>query len=413
MSLTTNLPRLLYVGDVPVASTVAGAALLYRLLQGYPASQLHIVEGNLWIEALESKPETRLPKVAYETLKVGSMRLLKSRFSSVYSNLLHLSAGRKAHLLDRIVDEFQPEAILTVGHGFSWLTAAKLAERFGLPLHFSVHDDWPRYNNLSKLMQSRIDSDFGAVYRQAQSRLCVSPFMEEDYRKRYGVAGHVVYVSRAENSPEFDDIPDRCKSKDSPLVCAFAGSINSGAYARSLATLAEVLQTIDGKLLIYSSLTQESIRNNRLDTANITVRSLIPFKELISELRHEADVLFVPMSFEKWDRANMEIAFPSKLADYTATGLPLLIFGPFYCSAVCWARDNPGVAEIVDQQDASALNNAIGKLADAKYRGVLGQKSLEIGRQFFSHPAVTQQFYQVLCDGEAKTSLLKREVVKP
>ena len=57
------------------------------------------------------------------------------------------------------------------------------------------------------------------------------------------------------------------------------------------------------------------------------------------------------------DRINMEMAFPSKLADCTATGLPLLIYGPAYCSAVTWARENPGVAEVVETE--GALSDAI------------------------------------------------------
>jgi hypothetical protein len=61
------------------------------------------------------------------------------------------------------------------------------------------------------------------------------------------------------------------------------------------------------------------------------------------------------MSFNAVDRANMEISFPSKLTDYTAVGLPLLIYGPHYCSAVQWARENPGVAEVVTADNAETL----------------------------------------------------------
>ena len=37
------LPRLLYIGDVAVADTMGGPALLYRLLQFYPAHKLTVV----------------------------------------------------------------------------------------------------------------------------------------------------------------------------------------------------------------------------------------------------------------------------------------------------------------------------------------------------------------------------------
>src|SRR2546423_1282521 len=83
-----TLPRLLYVGDVAVAATVAGSTLLYRILQKYPQKRLLIAEGNLWVSA----PAKRLPHVRYEAFKVGSKRFLLTRFHSTYSSILHLTA---------------------------------------------------------------------------------------------------------------------------------------------------------------------------------------------------------------------------------------------------------------------------------------------------------------------------------
>jgi len=91
----------------------------------------------------------------------------------------------------------------------------------------------------------------------------------------------------------------------------------------------------------------------------------------------------------------MEMAFPSKLADYTATGVPLLIYGPSYCSAVAWARDNAGVAEVVETEDD--LSSAIKRLVtNPDHRIALGKRALNIGREYFSHARVQQRFHQFL-----------------
>ena len=71
------LPRLLYLGDVPVESSYHGSALLYRLLQNYPPDRLRIIEGN----HRNSVPERRLHGVLYRVLKVGWSRPLYTRFS--------------------------------------------------------------------------------------------------------------------------------------------------------------------------------------------------------------------------------------------------------------------------------------------------------------------------------------------
>ena len=88
-----NLPRLLYIGDVPVESTVAGSALLYRLLQEYPVDRLCIVEGNI----AKSQLQNRLPDVDYQTLSVGYERLLRSRFVFLYTSYLFLTAKWRSH----------------------------------------------------------------------------------------------------------------------------------------------------------------------------------------------------------------------------------------------------------------------------------------------------------------------------
>jgi hypothetical protein len=117
----------------------------------------------------------------------------------------------------------------------------------------------------------------------------------------------------------------------------------------------------------------------------------------MKRFRDEADVLFVPMSFDGADKANMEISFPSKLTDYTVVGIPLLIYGPAYCSAVRWARENDGVAEVVDEQSIDALTKAVMHLSTlAPLRMRLGERALEIGRQFFSYEAVITRFHQIM-----------------
>ncbi|OUL29873.1 hypothetical protein BV372_22525 [Nostoc sp. T09] len=388
-----NLPRLLYIGDVAVESTTGGSALLYRLLQNYPSDRLCIVEGNI----TKSQADQRLPKVAYETISVGSNRLLHSRFVLPYRSCLYLSARWRSRQLSKLIETFQPDAILTVAHGFSWLTAAELGAQHKLPLHFIVHDDWPSHTVVMHQLRNLADKDFGTVYRQARSRLCVSPYMMESYQKQYGVTGNVLYPSRAVDVPEFSQPAEKTGRNSTSLVFAYAGSIHIKGYAESLVSLASILEAAGHRLVIYSGLTQSSIQHLGLDKPNVVVYPMVPSQQLIHTLRKDADVLFVPMDFDQEYRSNMEISFPSKLTDYTAIGLPLLIWGPSYCSAIRWAQDNPGVAEIVEKNEISALADSVKKLSEnPKYRLQLATNALTKGVEYFSHAKVIEQFYQVI-----------------
>jgi hypothetical protein len=69
------LPRLLYVGDVPVEASYHGSALLYRLLANYPPDRLTVIETGA-----PSLPSRRLPAVNYLSQPLARQRWLNTRF---------------------------------------------------------------------------------------------------------------------------------------------------------------------------------------------------------------------------------------------------------------------------------------------------------------------------------------------
>lgn len=392
-----DLPRLLYIGDVAVESTVAGSSLIYRLLEQYPPSQLQIVEGNIAI----SQPKKRLPQVNYQVLNVGIDRLLHSRLTPVYNSYLLLTARQKATQLLKTVKNFRPEAILTVTHGFSWLTAAEIARKLQLPLNVIVHDDILSLTPVLSWYRPRFNQQIKTVYQQARSRLCVSPYMVEAYAQRYGVTGSVLYPSRARDIGKTDVIAKDTTLSDNSLTFAYAGSIHSPGQIETLTSLASVLEKFNSKLVIYSSLTSERAEQIGLNRNNVSLHPLIPYQTLINNLRNQADVMFAPMDFDERYQTHVQLCFPSKLTDYTATGLPLLIWGPSYCSAVRWAKENPGVAEVVETKNREDLARAVEKLVKLPdYRYSLAQKAALKGYEYFAYENVVGRFYQSITQKE-------------
>jgi glycosyltransferase involved in cell wall biosynthesis len=382
--------NLLYVGDVPVEASYHGSALLHRLLSGHPHERLTVIE-----TATQSEPKRRLPNVNYISHPIGKQRWLNTRFHPYAVAWFSKTGTRIGPAIAQSLNGFKPAAVLTVAHGFGWLAAANIAGERNLPLHLLVHDDWPRVADIAPRFRDWLDARFAGVYRQAQSRLCVSPAMSKLYQERYGKPAQVIYPSRAADCPAFEEPPEHLSRHAKTFTIAFAGTINSNGYIHALRALQNALKPAGGRLLIFGPLKTEVARQVGLADANIEVCGLLSWSDLMVRLREEAHALFVPMSFDACDRANMEMAFPSKLADYTATGLPLLIYGPAYCSAVTWARENPGVAEVVDCEDE--LAGAVKRLSsDPLYRVTLGKRALDVGRGYFAHERVRQLFHQAL-----------------
>jgi len=401
--LNPSSPKILYVGDVPVERSYHGSALLYRLLELHAAGLTVVETGNA------SSSTRRLPRVSYSSLALANPRWMNTRFHSYVSAYSSIAATRAAEELNRLVENVECDCVLTVAHGFGWLAAARLAETRQVPLHLIVHDDWPRVARLPHAFRPWLDRRFGEVYRQARSRLCVSPAMRDAYEQRYGSGAEVLYPIRSQDYSDGNSATRR--PDDATFTVAFAGSINSQGYVDALKTLHRVLTRIGGRLLIFGPVNETDAKNYGLDLPNITLRGLLDWPELIVRLREEADVLFVPMSFAKSDSSNMRLAFPSKLADYTAVGAPLLIYGPQYCSAVRWAKENPGACEAVCVDDEEILAGAVHRFASSPtHRERLGKRALEVGRRYFSHEQVQKIFDEALAPNTVQTKLASAAV---
>jgi len=386
-----TLPRLLYLGDVPVESSYHGSALLYRLLQDYPPERLRIVEAGLF----GSQPERRLKNIRYDSHFLPLARLQSTRFHRWYTMANLLWAAGRARQFRALVADFKPEAILTVAHGISWITAAAVARKSNTPLHLICHDEWADSFATTNALHGWKRRVFSGIYRAAASRLCVSPFMNEEYQRRYHVAGTVLYPSRAADATSFSAPPDRLAAPNGGFTIAYAGQINSQSGARVLKEVAEASDAVNGRLLVFGKLSSADAKSFDLNQRNIELCGLVKSSDLISRLREKADALLVPMSFAAEDRVNAELSFPSKLTDYSTIGVPLLIRGPSYCSAVRWALDNPQVAEIVTSENAQEMNAAIRRLAtDAGHRITLGKHALAAGQTYFGHAPNAQIFYR-------------------
>src|SRR5215213_5710032 len=143
-----DFPRLVYVGDVPVEASYHGSALLHRLLADYPPGKLTILE-----TATQSQPGRRLPNVNYISQPIGKQRWLNTRFHPYAVAWFTQVAPRMATKISESLNGCDCEGVLTVVHGFGWLTAAEIASKRKVPLHLMVHDDWPRVADVAPPFQ--------------------------------------------------------------------------------------------------------------------------------------------------------------------------------------------------------------------------------------------------------------------
>jgi glycosyltransferase involved in cell wall biosynthesis len=368
-------PRLLYIGDLPVEDTHHSSAQLYRLLQTWPASALRVVETR----PRPSAADRRLKAVAYDSLPIADPRGLRHGRRGLYSLWLCDSVSSRCDRFVRVAEEFGAEAVLTIGSGFGWLAAAEVARRLRLPLHFIAHDDWPKLEGIDRMFDAALRRRFEAVYRRARSRLCISPFMIEDFERRYGCSGTWLAPIRADGEPPAAPAP-RPLGDDEVIVIGYGGG--SGAHVMpGLEMLARAIGPHRARLMLYGPFTSARQAALRAFAPVTEFHGLVSSEAMMTGLL-ACDLLFVPMSFDADARDNMRVSFPSKLAEYTALGLPILVHAPAESSASRWARDT-GAAAVSVVDDPEALRDTLFHLArDQAHRAQLSQRARAASAQF-------------------------------
>jgi glycosyltransferase involved in cell wall biosynthesis len=353
-------PRIGVISDVSPEDSVSGQKLLYRLLSSWDASALRVFDGNVW----PSEPSKRLPGVEYRVVNYAPVKFFHTRITGLANALCLRTIRQWTTPLARAMEEFRAEAILTVAHGHLLLAASQVARRLDLPLHVLLHDDWPTTMPGGGWPGSALHARFKDVYAHAASRLCVSPYMEEEYRRRYGIPGSVLLPSRDSDTP-LAQVSRRVRRRDG-FVLAYCGSIPNQDYVLRLRGAAEAMGSLKGRLDIYTNVSNETLARMGLAGANVRACGFLPARELHRVVAETADGLLLPMSFAIDDRATMSVCFPSKLVEYTAIGLPVIVWGPTYSAGVRWVSEHGGSALAVTESDQAAFRAAVQRLSSDK-----------------------------------------------
>ncbi|MEP6782575.1 MAG: hypothetical protein ABI983_02835 [Acidobacteriota bacterium] len=383
-----SLPRLLYVGDISVADTMAGEALLYRLLQFYPPDKLALICGV--------RPDMpKLPGAAYHHWGPAFPRLLYSRVAEEY---ILWRAWRyyeiPAHIA-HIATMFKPEAILSISHVSGWLAGWQVASTRRIPVHLIAHDDFAYQSRFPHWSRAWAERRFGEAYRSAVGRFCISDTMAEIYRERFGAEGQVIFPTY-KTDDAWKGVSPRVDSSRTALTFAYGGSLNTAAEIEQVVSFARALEARGHRLLAFTP--QHSLVSERATAIGVKLDARAPIHSdaLIECFREEADCLFLPQSMAPKQLPYVATAFPTKWADYSTLGLPVLVFAPHGSSSARFIAGNPGCAELVITDDATALDRAIARLESAGYRRGLAETLLRVGSDAFSPSVAWQRFASVV-----------------
>jgi hypothetical protein len=376
------------MGDLPAhptvllmyenASTRSGGApiILDRLLTGYPGrcvtltSHLHATAEDRILKGAESR---------YAPWMAASGPI--TRRLARYANIAAIPLLTRA--AQRIAAECQATVVLAspLGGGEFFIAAHHLSRQTGIPLVVYLMDDWttgaPRHSRIHGwLARSRMP----AILSSAVRVWTISDAMAADISARFGIQSEVlppVADVRAHQAARSAQTYRRFEGRTLEII--YSGAIYD-AQADAVRNLIDLLEETGGrihgttfKLTVYTHAGRRSLDRMGLNRSWLSVRSAA-LSEMPDRLA-SADIAFLPFSFDEHLRQTTATSFPTKTADYLASGLPVLVHAPAWATVTRYARDN-GFGVIVDRLNRGDLAAALGRLSDEGTRALLGDRAM-------------------------------------
>lgn len=284
-------------------------------------------------------------------------RLMKTRLALFAHDYVHVFGGRwiPASILEA-ARRFKPDAVMVGAETWIADLGVRLAKKLQAPLigHFM---DWPTFAMMGHGWAKRHASGmFRRRYQACDLAFGICPEMLEALGPHPNA--RVFYPSGQRNGARLARPP---RAAGSPFTVFFAGNLGQW-YGKMLGRLAACFRgERDVSLRIAGRGAQWTAEEESALKKEGTYLGFLKGADYEAAF-DRADALLLAMGFGEEDRLIESTSFKSKLADYLVSGLPVIVWGPEYCTAVRHARREK-FAEIVTSDDPRAVLAAAKALA--------------------------------------------------
>ncbi|MCM8794460.1 MAG: glycosyltransferase [Candidatus Omnitrophica bacterium] len=371
-----------------------------RLLSEYPPEKIRLFVGSHYDKL--APREGRLPcrrRVFPTTTKTGRFGLgrLKAALDFTLLPAVVCAAGWMA-MRDGI------RVILSVAHGYSFLAAALLSAVTGKPLVLIVHDDWLAMQGKSFFLGRRV---LGRIYiwalRRSAHVYAVSPAMQECLRQLSGLDAELQLPAVDPPADRADGFVHREVDIRAPRIIYAGTFLTPDAFSILIEALkGDFLKergVVDWRLELYANVDKNLFC--RLvpegDDSRIRLSGWVSQDQLADVLR-QADILFLPNSFDQEQKSSVQTLLPTKTADYLRAGKPILVMAPPYSSLYRYAVAHR-FAEVVGTHEPAETAKAIWEIISSKqHREILCRKAQELFSLHHDMRAQRSRFYERLKD---------------
>jgi glycosyltransferase involved in cell wall biosynthesis len=349
--------RLLYICDFPPSNLAGGAILMSRLLLGYPPDRVVVLTSSRYLRASPQEGRLACDHIAFPTTKGWGrwgLGRIKNAIDWLMVPVLSLFCAW-------IIRQRRTQFMVSVAHDRFFIAAAIASWLTSVPLVMLVHDDWIHTQQRRiPFLKPFFRMLFRFAMRRAAHIYSVSVGMQEFVKNTCGRQSELQLPAIVPCAAEEFSDATPIRLAEEPIRILYAGGIvgNAESLVRLIKTgFLERYGVPMCSLDLYVPLTKKRFSELGWVHDHINLRGWVSNLELRRALCG-ADILFLPASFAQEEKPVVIAGFPTKTADYMASGRPILVFGPEYSSLVRYAREY-GFAEVVTDASDDALAKGI------------------------------------------------------
>ena len=281
------------------------------------------------------------------------------------------------------VEGFQPQILYTLVGSLTYIRLVRrLRERFGIPVVIHMMDDWPehlyRRGVFSPLLRRQMLREFKSVLGTAQLRLAICDAMSKEYEHRYGFP--FVTFHNPVDEAKLRPVGHRHYAAASPFRIVYYGTIVEIAQLHSLMDVGWAVHglRLSGMNLEFWVYTQyyslQQYRSELESCPGVRIGGATGKDDFLPVITN-ADLLVLPVNFDRRSVRYLRLSFPAKIPAYMASATPILAYGPPEMAQIRYLAES-GAAHVVTERSREALAAALRRLiADESYRSEIGRRA--------------------------------------
>lgn len=229
------------------------------------------------------------------------------------------------------------------------------------------------------------------IFKHNNKVLVPNEFMQIELLRRQNVTATLIRNPVNPESRTPFSIENRSKQMHTILYTGAVYHVNLSAL-RTLITAINQINEINMNFHLYTAQSKELLENEGISGDKVKIHGHASPKE-IAFAQQNADILFIPFSFDSIVPEVIKTSAPGKLADYLVSGVPILAFVPPDCF-VAWFLKTNYCGLVIDKNDPQLLKKRIVELIlDHKLQRKIVHNAQIIAENEFDVKNESHKFY--------------------